>query len=121
MQCKTSEVEGIMSTVRKKNLGKIKLYTMSGKNLKKSRGETPNMEKVSIYKEAMTDFQNANEFLVTLPPVDDDRDSVATVADPHTPRSAITEIQLLGRRAQRTDKENQDLIIHTSSSDQDNS
>ncbi|KAF4115028.1 hypothetical protein G5714_002517 [Onychostoma macrolepis] len=29
-----------MSTVRKKNLGKIKLYTMNGKNLKKSRETT---------------------------------------------------------------------------------
>ncbi len=49
IQCKTSVAEGIMSTVRKKNLGKIKLYTMNRKNLKKSRGETPNMEKVRIY------------------------------------------------------------------------
>lgn len=31
IQCKTSVAEGIMSKVRKKNLGKIKLYTMNGK------------------------------------------------------------------------------------------
>lgn len=27
-------------------------------------GETPNMEKVRIYREAMTDFQNAHKFLL---------------------------------------------------------
>lgn len=42
----------------------------------------------------MTEFQNAHDFLLTLPPVDDDRDSVVTVADPHPPWSAITEIQI---------------------------
>lgn len=41
----------------------------------------------------MTDFQNANAIFLTLPPVEDDQDSVITIAEPQ-PRSAVTEIQL---------------------------
>lgn len=52
------------------------------------------MEKVKIYREAMTDFQNASEILLTLPQEEEERDSVITIAEPHLPRPAVTEIQI---------------------------
>lgn len=61
LQCKTPEAENIIATISKRDQGKIEIYDMRGKAMKKVRGDIPDMEKVKKYQLGINDFEQAAE------------------------------------------------------------
>lgn len=95
LQCKTPEAENIIATINKRDQGKIEIFGMTGKALKKVRGDIPDLEKVKKYQLGINDFEQAAEIRLTLPVNEaEDRESVNTMAHPYTPTPELYELNI---------------------------
>lgn len=95
LQCKTPEAENIIKTISKKDEGKIEIYDMCGKALKREKGQIPDLERVNKYQMGINDFEQAEEIRLTIPVIDEeDWASVITMAHQHTPTPESYELQI---------------------------